>query len=149
MEEILHHLVPFHCSFAFSHSPPPLESQCCSLVWVVRDFFHSGSGVVCGRKQEVNVKIEGVVGEIVLALVQDFFHQQYFCSQPLVDQKALVQDKRWKCIKSSSRPEKRSLSNQSEWMRDAKASTGSSISCSPHPKVEEPPVHQMASAIRW
>ena len=77
MEEILHHLVPLNNASAFSDSPPPLESQCCSLVWVEQDFFHSGSGFVGGRKQEVNVNIEGVVGENVLALVQGFFHQQY------------------------------------------------------------------------
>ena len=39
--------------------------------------FQSRRGFVCGRKQEVHVKIEGVVGESVLALVQDFFHQRY------------------------------------------------------------------------
>ena len=74
MEEILHHFVSLRPSFAFWQSPPPppLACQCCSLAWVVRDFFNSGGCSVCGRKDVVNVRILDVVGESVLALVQDF-----------------------------------------------------------------------------
>ena len=66
MEEILHHLVPLHLSYAFWHSPPPLESQCCSLVWVVQDFFHLGSGSCVEESKKSMLRLRWLWGRVYL-----------------------------------------------------------------------------------
>ena len=75
---------------------------------------------------------------------------QYFCSRPVVDQKALVQDKSARNASKARADQKnaRVVIKMSECAPIAKASTGSSSGSSLNPKVKEPPVHlKMASGI--